>query len=321
MITRTNISELTSETLEQLYDYNINWTIEPSETLKELYKQHAQFIRESYDYVILYFSGGSDSTTMVNAFLDNNIAVDEIVTAIFKNVNLPCFDGVHAENYLKSKGFVGKYTKVYMPFYKIETLIKSDNFIDVWSKNFTGALHSFSRMSVDQYERFQFIPTTQRIGNIAHVFGIDTPNVIKILDKYYVYHTIKPQILFDGIMYSENTIKFFSSKDFPKVYVKQAHIIAKVMKELNIPNLPLEIANKFIRDAYDPIISPPKSSVLSLIYAPEKSTEATMLYKAYVSGEPKFKDIYLNSVLYQQVKIEDVLMKINTQTVKHDLLF
>lgn len=321
MITRTNIGELTAQTLQLIYDYNIDWTIEPTESLKELYKQHAEHIRDSYDYVILYFSGGSDSTTMVNAFLDNNIAVDEIVTAIFEDVDVPCFDGIHAANYLKTKQFTGKYTQVHMPFSKIESSVKSDNFIDTWSKNFTGALHSFSRMSIDQYEQFQFLPTKQRLGKVAHVFGIDAPIVIKLQDNYYISHNLKPHILFDGDMYSENTIKFFSSKDFPKVYVKQAHIIAKVMKELNVTTLSLDVINKIIRDTYDPIISPPKSNVLSLLYAPNKMTEATLLYKSYVAGKPTFKDTYLNSVLYQQIKIENNINKLTSQTMKYDLLF
>lgn len=46
--------------------------------LLELYKQRAQQLRDSYDYLILAFSGGSDSDNMLKTFLYNNIKLDEI---------------------------------------------------------------------------------------------------------------------------------------------------------------------------------------------------------------------------------------------------
>lgn len=55
-----------------------NWTQEPTESLKELYKQRALELRKEYDYIVLYYSGGYDSTNMLYAFLDNGIYPDEI---------------------------------------------------------------------------------------------------------------------------------------------------------------------------------------------------------------------------------------------------
>ena len=42
-------------------------------SLKELYKERALQLREKYDYLILNYSGGSDSWTILNTFLENNI--------------------------------------------------------------------------------------------------------------------------------------------------------------------------------------------------------------------------------------------------------
>lgn len=44
----------------------------------DLYKRRAQQLRDTYDYVILAYSGGADSQTILDAFLDNNIKLDEI---------------------------------------------------------------------------------------------------------------------------------------------------------------------------------------------------------------------------------------------------
>jgi len=46
--------------------------------LPQLYKERAQQLRDKYDYLILYYSGGSDSHTILETFLKNNIALDEI---------------------------------------------------------------------------------------------------------------------------------------------------------------------------------------------------------------------------------------------------
>jgi hypothetical protein len=56
-----------------------NWR-KPVETdIYELYKMRAQQLRDKYDYLIVSYSGGSDTSTLVNAFLDNGIHLDEIM--------------------------------------------------------------------------------------------------------------------------------------------------------------------------------------------------------------------------------------------------
>jgi hypothetical protein len=47
-------------------------------SLKELYKQRAQQLRDKYDYLILYFSGGADSYNVLRSFIDNDIKLDEV---------------------------------------------------------------------------------------------------------------------------------------------------------------------------------------------------------------------------------------------------
>jgi hypothetical protein len=54
--------------------------LEPKETLEELYKQRAQQLRDTYDYIALMFSGGNDSNNILNVFRENNIFLDEIVS-------------------------------------------------------------------------------------------------------------------------------------------------------------------------------------------------------------------------------------------------
>lgn len=46
--------------------------------LKQLYKDRAQMLRDQYDYLILYYSGGSDSHNVLRTFVDNGIKLDEV---------------------------------------------------------------------------------------------------------------------------------------------------------------------------------------------------------------------------------------------------
>jgi len=62
--------------------YNrFDWTRDPlpQQSLTDLYRVRAQEIRESYDYVALMFSGGPDSTNMLESFVFNDYRVDEII--------------------------------------------------------------------------------------------------------------------------------------------------------------------------------------------------------------------------------------------------
>ena len=57
----------------------LNWTIEPPESLDFYYKEQAQRIRDNYDYVILAYSGGYDSSNILETFHFNDIKLDKII--------------------------------------------------------------------------------------------------------------------------------------------------------------------------------------------------------------------------------------------------
>jgi hypothetical protein len=54
------------------------WHIDTQEDIKKLYKKRAEQIREKYDYIVVWYSGGVDSFTVLNSFRENGIHVDEI---------------------------------------------------------------------------------------------------------------------------------------------------------------------------------------------------------------------------------------------------
>jgi len=46
--------------------------------LSVLYKERAQQLRDRYQYIVLYYSGGADSHNILRTFIDNNIKLDEV---------------------------------------------------------------------------------------------------------------------------------------------------------------------------------------------------------------------------------------------------
>jgi hypothetical protein len=56
----------------------LDWSKEPSQSLEQLYIERAKQLRDSYDYLILSFSGGADSSNILRIFIDNHIKLDEV---------------------------------------------------------------------------------------------------------------------------------------------------------------------------------------------------------------------------------------------------
>jgi hypothetical protein len=70
--------EPTFHLYDELWDQT-DLTAEPVEDLEELYAQRARDIRKQYDYLILSFSGGTDSEHVFRTFYKNGIFLDEIM--------------------------------------------------------------------------------------------------------------------------------------------------------------------------------------------------------------------------------------------------
>lgn len=58
----------------------MDWKTSSGLPLVEWYRRRALQLREKYDYLILAFSGGGDSTNVLDSFVLNNIHLDEVIT-------------------------------------------------------------------------------------------------------------------------------------------------------------------------------------------------------------------------------------------------
>lgn len=85
---------------EELDTYD--WTKEPSDSLSALYERRARNIREQYDYVVLSYSGGSDSHNILETFLKHGLFIDEVVVNTFEQANKSIVNNpaiTNADNY------------------------------------------------------------------------------------------------------------------------------------------------------------------------------------------------------------------------------
>jgi hypothetical protein len=82
---------------EHVYDHQ-PWTHEPPVSIEELYRQRALQLREQYDHLVLFYSGGADSHTILQTFIKNNIKIDEVF----------CFGAFKAEELEQVGGLYNK---------------------------------------------------------------------------------------------------------------------------------------------------------------------------------------------------------------------
>jgi hypothetical protein len=293
---------------------SIDWSVEPKESFAELKKQRALQLRNSYKYLILYYSGGSDSTTVLNTFLDNNIPLDEVIINCFVDIPDPHVDGLYAQKYLQDKGYKGKITLVNIDY---DMLYRIHN-KQMWfpKLGYHGIINSISRSKVNWFEEADLIPTVARPENSAHIYGGKTPT-IKVKDnKYYLHLTANH---FGKTSNAFDTEQFYTSGELPELHCKQAHMLAKYWKE----NFPMENViieghypsyrriKAIIRDEFHEHLSALKSgSHLKAITTP--GTENYLIVKFYKQKEPEFIDMYIDSTLKEFIGTEKYQNKLSS---------
>jgi hypothetical protein len=257
----------------------INWSQEPTENLDQLYYQRALQLRQTYDYLILNYSGGSDSKTILDTFLKNNIHIDEILVRWPKKgsekiytpnaidyvpenvysewdlVILPDLQWI-AARYPGIKITVWDYTEEVEKYYKDIDWITKVN-----GEHLNPAQIGRYAMGMDIHKRI--LDKGKKVG---HIHGLDKPRVAHENGKFYCFFLDSVANL-SGIMYDDSVDVmnvqelFYWTPDFPKIVAKQAHIIARFFREN--PALLHLIPRGFVpytsRTAYEMIIK-------SLIY-------------------------------------------------------
>jgi hypothetical protein len=224
---------------------NIDWTIEPEIDILELYKMRARQIREQYDYLIVYYSGGSDCQTLVDAFLKAGCFIDEIVTIwnrkhtkkIVLEPGVTDATNIEAEFDLTTRTGLERIRNA-SPLTKITYSDVSDTTVELyteldgeeWLQSTVEHLnpHYIARWSTTRTKHQQ--KTLDRGLRTAAVFGVDKPKVCIKDGKYCLYFVDVITNSFRGSwnrnQYTNiDNVYFFWTPDLPEIVVKQAHMI------------------------------------------------------------------------------------------------
>jgi len=220
---------------DDVYD-KLDWTIEPEGSLDFHYKQQAQKIRDEFDYVILCYSGGLDSTNILETFHYNNIKLDKIVvqgpfkqdsfTGSDENQNGEVYK--NAFPYLNQLGLTGitqfiDNTELYGDITQFSIYQTGDD----WA-NHIGARyspHHFFWRDLDHY----VVPKEYQDKKIAIVWGTDKPYLVHSNGKTVFRFrdgALTSYGRFDQPLRSNVTnVNFYWDPTYPLILLKQLHAL------------------------------------------------------------------------------------------------
>jgi hypothetical protein len=203
-----------------------------------LYRERARQLREQYDYLIIAFSGGADSDTVLKTFLDNNIKIDEVWVdwhhiAIEKSGYKLNFSkdpsNMPSEWFLVIKPELDK-LRISHPEIKIRI---TDSVTDVYTpldtKNSRSLVNDLSSVggNIRRNNLDHYVKSISNGKNVAVVMG---------MDKLIPYSNEKEY----GIIFSDGATcwkssgfeqgdcileYFYWSPDFPEIVTEQGHLV------------------------------------------------------------------------------------------------
>lgn len=248
--------------------YSLNWTIEPTLSLDELYALRAKQLREKYDYIIIFCSGGADSTNVLYSFLKNNIYVDEVYAGApvsgLKQLNVNNTDhsaeNTASETFLTQIPILEK-AKAEYPYLKITINDYFEDMLnykeDEWLFASSDWIHpsTKARYSLEKYTHLKKL--AEQGKKIACVYGSNKPN-ITYLNYNFISHiedlgiNVARPAFNDLPSYLE---PFYTTPDMPEIVIKQSHVVAKyaTLKENRrlLEMMKLKAVPKKFRDAID----------------------------------------------------------------------
>lgn len=223
-----------------------DWKKNPGVPILELYRIRAQQLRAKYKYIICAWSGGGDSTTVCEAFLENNIPLDEIITLWpltlsegkynpnfndRSNLNMPSeFDfsvkprlDLWRQQYPNQKITVADTCEIVRDEYLDDTVCISEK-------------HSY--LTIQRWRHMDRI-LRQRIeqygDEVCIIHGVNPLEAV-LLDDYFAVHFVD-NVAGAGVKSDYTTLGvarnieyFFWTPDLPEIIIQQAHDVYDSIK-------------------------------------------------------------------------------------------
>lgn len=307
----------------------IDWTVPIETPLFEIYKQRAQQLRNNYDYLMLYYSGGADSSTILRTFVENNIFLDEIVMQLPETVR-QSFDpndtsegNFYAELEYSAVPYLNKIRNKLHPNTLIRyqdfskpglELLKQEDWLDTVPLCTNITLSGVFRQ-IAQNSDHHILNLYDTGKSIAQILGIDKPLVYFDGTDYYsyfmdtsTYHYVSPVDFNDSELSKGKyaTEFFYWTPDMPEIVVKQAQDIKRNC-ELNpwAKFMASEILVRHIseyRPVLHPVIYPSDVTVEFQTEKPSSKIVRAMDRWFWETASTQVQGNYLNAIEYIKQK-------------------
>lgn len=233
------------------YDHiysKLDWSIEPSETLDFYYREQAQRIRDTYEYVILMYSGGYDSTNILETFHFNNIKLDKIVcVGAFSQDSISGVDENHnGELYQNCFPYVTelgltKITQIcdYTVYFDDLSKFSIHEYGKEWIDN-TGTWFSPHMWFWRDIERY-VVPKNMENKKVAIIWGRDKPSLCNEGQKISFKFTDAGSYSYGETGFQRypniDRINFYWDPDYPQIVMKQYHVLKESFISQNVDSI------------------------------------------------------------------------------------
>ena len=206
----------------------LDWTIEPQESFELLMEIRAKQLREKYDRLVLFFSGGTDSITIYNTYKRLNIHLDEIVIGYHEDDryghSTKCVQWLKDNVYDTSTLITVLSRDGYPVRYESFT---NDFLID---NSFRYAVNTFNG-TYESMCKIQELPRFKNSNSVI-ILGLEKPHIIFKDNVWYTMHLDK---LFAPFLNIESTEWFFITPELPQLHLKQIHLLKRYAQQFVNP--------------------------------------------------------------------------------------
>jgi hypothetical protein len=221
-----------------IYD-ELDWKTPSDLSLSEVYRLRAQQLRDKYDYLILSFSGGGDSTNILDSFVLNGIHLDEVVVGWARSQTAGKYEAnlsTDPTNYLSEWDYLVepklKWLQSVSPETKITIVDPYDNLQAAEPDDDIATLTV--RHNYIGYKRYKAIDSIlldrqSKHKNCAIILGVNPPWPVRI-KRHLLILIGDPPTCSWGSDYTNHGLQrnvefFYWTPDMPEITKTQAHVL------------------------------------------------------------------------------------------------
>ena len=209
--------------------------------LEDLYRIRAQQLRDSYEYLILNYSGGSDSHNILHTFLKNNIKLDCVYVQwperlMDKGLFTVNSTDKSTANFHSEWELVLKKDLEWLAQSHPEIKIELFDWLDCVNENFytdkifeqsVSNLPSMARsIKQNNYSKTE-TDMASKGKRVASIFGVDKPYIIKHQNKWYQFFTDTAFMAQPNPNNPSGLEYFYNTPSFPELTFVQAKKLAR----------------------------------------------------------------------------------------------